>query len=113
MNLRILGLLSFVLLSTVAVTSLSSTTDPQKTKPAQSAIGERPYETFERIVERIKQDYVEEVTDEKLLVGALNGMLSALDPHSAYLEPKVYEDLKAQTKGEFGGLGMEVTQENG
>lgn len=113
MHLRILGLFSFILLSTVAVTHLSAAPEPKKTEPAPSSMGARPYDTFDRIVDRIKQDYVEEVTDEKLLTGALNGMLSALDPHSAYLEPKAYEELKTQTKGEFGGLGMEVTQENG
>lgn len=107
-----LGLFSLILFSTVAVTSLAP--NPKEIeKVTSSSMGDRPYDTFDRIVERIKQDYVEEVTDEKLLTGALNGMLSALDPHSAYLEPKVYDELKAQTKGEFGGLGMEVTQENG
>lgn len=113
MSLRTLGIFSFILLSTVGVSSLQSATDPKAHEKFTSSMGDRPYDTFDRIVERIKQDYVEDVTDEKLLTGALNGMLSALDPHSAYLEPKVYEELKAQTKGEFGGLGMEVTQENG
>lgn len=113
MSLRILGIVSFILLSTVGISTLHSATDSKANEQVTSSMGDRPFDTFDRIVERIKQDYVEEVTDEKLLTGALNGMLSALDPHSAYLEPKVYEELKAQTKGEFGGLGMEVTQENG
>lgn len=113
MTSRILSLLSFILLSTIGITSLYSNTDPKKTEPSPSVLGGRSYDTFDRIVDRIKQEYVEEVTDEKLLTGALNGMLSALDPHSTYLEPKVYEELKVQTKGEFGGLGMEVTMENG
>jgi C-terminal processing protease CtpA/Prc len=64
-------------------------------------------------VGRIKEDYVEPVDDDKLLAGALNGMLSSLDPHSAYLDADTYEKLKSETKGEFGGLGMEVTMENG
>ncbi|MBA3813605.1 MAG: S41 family peptidase [Alphaproteobacteria bacterium] len=110
---RVLGLFSFILLATVGITSLYSAIEPKKEEQLVPSMGDRPYDTFDRIVERIRQEYVEEVTDEKLLTGALNGMLSALDPHSAYLEPKVYEELKAQTKGEFGGLGMEVTQENG
>lgn len=115
MSSRILGLLSFILLSTIGITSLYSAVDPnpKTTEKFTSSMGERPYDTFDRIVERIKQEYVEEVTDEKLLNGALNGMLSALDPHSTYLEPKAYDELQVQTKGEFGGLGMEVTQENG
>lgn len=112
MTSRNLVLFGFILLSTVGLTSLQAA-DLPKGKEETASLGERPYETFDRIVERIKQEYVEEVTDEKLLTGALNGMLSALDPHSAYLEPKVYEELKVQTKGEFGGLGMEVTMENG
>lgn len=113
MSSRILGLFSFILLSVIGMTSLSSAVEPKSIDKFTSSMGERPYDTFDRIVERIKQEYVEEVADEKLLNGALNGMLSALDPHSSYLEPKAYEELQAQTKGEFGGLGMEVTQENG
>lgn len=113
MSSRFLALLIFILLSTVGITSLYSVADPKNTDKFTSSMGARPYDTFDHIVERIKQEYVEEVTDEKLLNGALNGMLSALDPHSTYLEPKVYEELQVQTKGEFGGLGMEVTQENG
>lgn len=112
MTSRNLVLFGFILFSTVGLTSLQAA-EPTKAKEETASLGDRPYETFDRIVERIKQEYVEDVTDEKLLTGALNGMLSALDPHSMYLEPKVYEELKEQTKGEFGGLGMEVTMENG
>lgn len=112
MSSHILGLLSFLLLSTMGMTN-SYAAESNAPEQVRSSLGDRPHDTFDRIVERIKQDYVEDVTDEKLLTGALNGMLSALDPHSSYLEPKVYEELKDQTKGEFGGLGMEVTQENG
>lgn len=112
MSSHILGLLSFLLLSTMGMTN-SYAAESNAPEQVSSSLGDRPHDTFDRIVERIKQDYVEDVTDEKLLTGALNGMLSALDPHSSYLEPKVYEELKDQTKGEFGGLGMEVTQENG
>jgi carboxyl-terminal processing protease len=116
MNSRTLSLFSFLLLATVGIVNVHGEADvaePKTTEKALPPLGDRPHDTFDRIVDRIKEDYVEEVTDEKLITGALNGMLSALDPHSAYLEPKVYEELKAQTKGEFGGLGMEVTLENG
>src|SRR6516225_8445870 len=105
MTIRNLVLFGFILLSTVGLTSLQAAEAP-KAKAEAASLGERPYETFDRIVERIKQEYVEDVTDEKLLTGALNGMLSALDPHSTYLEPKMYSELQEQTKGEFGGLGM-------
>ena len=68
---------------------------------------------FGDIFERIRQDYVEEVDDKKLIEAAINGMLSSLDPHSSYLPPDDYTDMKVQTRGSFGGLGIEVTQEEG
>ncbi len=69
--------------------------------------------TFTEIFGRIKQDYVEPVSDKKLLEDAVRGMLSGLDPHSAYLIAEEYQDLKEGTTGQFGGLGIEVTMENG
>ena len=68
---------------------------------------------FGEVFDRVKEDYVEEVEDEKLIEDALNGMLSSLDPHSSYLSNKDFEEMQVQTKGEFGGLGIEVTMENG
>lgn len=68
---------------------------------------------FTEVFERIKKAYVEEVDDSTLLNNAIKGMLSGLDPHSAYLEPKAYEDLQESTSGEFGGLGIEVGMEDG
>lgn len=68
---------------------------------------------FGEVYDRVKEDYVEEVDDEKLIEDALNGMLSSLDPHSSYLSNKDFEEMQVQTKGEFGGLGIEVTMENG
>ncbi|MGZ4991617.1 MAG: S41 family peptidase, partial [Methylobacter sp.] len=75
-----------------------------------------PYEdlrTFTEIFGRIKRDYVEPVSDKKLLEDAIRGMLSGLDPHSAYLVADEYQELKEGTTGQFGGLGIEVTMENG
>lgn len=69
--------------------------------------------TFTEIFGRIKRDYVEQVSDKKLLEDAVRGMLSGLDPHSAYLVPEEYQELKEGTTGQFGGLGIEVTMENG
>jgi len=69
--------------------------------------------TFTEIFGRIKRDYVEPVSDKKLLEDAVRGMLSGLDPHSAYLVPEEYQELKEGTTGQFGGLGIEVTMENG
>jgi len=68
---------------------------------------------FGNIFERIRNQYVEEVDTNKLIEAAINGMLTSLDPHSSYLPPKAFEDMRVQTRGEFGGLGIEVTQENG
>lgn len=75
-----------------------------------------PYEelrAFTEVFGRIKRDYVEPVSDKKLLEDAIKGMLSGLDPHSAYLDVEQYKDLREGTTGEFGGLGIEVTMENG
>lgn len=68
---------------------------------------------FGDVLERVRADYVERPDDSMLIDSAINGMLSALDPHSAYLNPKNFRDMQVQTKGEFGGLGIEVTMENG
>jgi carboxyl-terminal processing protease len=68
---------------------------------------------FGDIFERIRTSYVEEVEESELITSAINGMLGHLDPHSSYLPPEDFDDMRVQTKGEFGGLGIEVTQENG
>ncbi|ERP91958.1 peptidase S41 [Marinobacter sp. ES-1] len=68
---------------------------------------------FTEVFARIKDAYVEEVSDSELLESAIKGMLSDLDPHSTYLAPKDYEELEESTSGEFGGLGIEVGMENG
>ncbi len=73
----------------------------------------RQLNLFGDVFERIRADYVEEVGDEELIESAINGMLSALDPHSSYLNPDRFEEMQVQTKGEFGGLGIEVTMESG
>ncbi len=68
---------------------------------------------FVEVFERVSHDYVDEVEDKKLLEGAISGMLSSLDPHSAYLPPVDYKEMEEHTRGEFGGLGMEVGMEDG
>lgn len=68
---------------------------------------------FGDVFERVRSDYVEKPDDTMLIENAINGMLSALDPHSSYLSPKNFKDMQVQTRGEFGGLGIEVTMENG
>ncbi len=69
--------------------------------------------SFVEVYERISKHYVEPVDDKKLLEGAISGMLSNLDPHSAYLPPKNFKKMEEHTTGDFGGLGMEVAMENG
>jgi carboxyl-terminal processing protease len=73
----------------------------------------RQLKLFGDVFERVRAEYVEEVSDETLIESAINGMLTSLDPHSGYLDAKKYRDMQVQTKGEFGGLGIEVTMENG
>ena len=73
----------------------------------------RQLDLFGDVLERVRSDYVEKPDDASLVENAINGMLAALDPHSAYLSPKHFRDMQVQTRGEFGGLGIEVTMENG
>ena len=69
--------------------------------------------SFTEVFSRIKTDYVEPVEDKKLLEDAVQGMLAGLDPHSAYLDADSFKDMRVETEGQFGGLGIEVTMENG
>ncbi len=81
-----------------------------------TSLDERTFEflnLFGDVFERIRTDYVEETDDGELIENAINGMLTSLDPHSSYLSEKSFKEMKIQTKGEFGGLGIEVTMENG
>jgi carboxyl-terminal processing protease len=80
---------------------------------AESSDTFRQLKLFGDVFERVRAEYVEEVTDEVLIESAINGMLTTLDPHSGYLDAKKYRDMQVQTKGEFGGLGIEVTMEDG
>ncbi|HEY6439124.1 MAG TPA: S41 family peptidase [Acetobacteraceae bacterium] len=68
---------------------------------------------FGDVFERVRAEYVDPVTDKDLIENSINGMLTGLDPHSSYMNAKAFRDMQVQTKGEFGGLGIEVTQDNG
>jgi len=86
------------------------------TSTAQDNSARNTYEyldLFGEIFERVRTSYVEDVDEQKLIEAAIDGMLASLDPHSAYLPPQNFEDMREQTRGEFGGLGIEVTMENG
>lgn len=84
--------------------------------PTVSAVGRQDYESlesFSNILSIVKKNYVEDVETKNLVSGAINGMLSSLDPHSAYLTPDLYKDLQSDTQGRFGGLGIEITVKSG
>jgi len=81
-----------------------------------NAASKLPYEelrVFSEVFDRIKTDFVEDIDDKQLLEDAIQGMLAGLDPHSTYLDPESFKDMRIGTSGEFGGLGIEVTMENG
>ncbi len=73
----------------------------------------RELNLFGDVFERVRADYVEKPDNSKLVESAINGMLAGLDPHSSYMDPKSFRDMQVQTRGEFGGLGIEVTMEDG
>ena len=108
----------FILVALVGVISgaliTTQFTDPliaQETKRVKSTY--ENLDLFGDIFERIRSSYVEEIDEEKLIESAISGMLSSLDPHSSYMAPEDFSTMQVQTRGEFGGLGIEVTQENG
>src|SRR5262245_34767713 len=70
-------------------------------------------ERLTNVLAIVQKNYVEEVDTKRLVEGAINGMLASLDPHSAYLTPELYKELQVETKGSFGGLGIEITNRNG
>jgi len=82
---------------------------------AKAAVADtyRQLNLFGDVFERVRADYVEKPDDSKLIESAINGMLTGLDPHSSYMDPKSFRDMQVQTRGEFGGLGIEVTMEDG
>ncbi|MEQ1711175.1 MAG: S41 family peptidase [Hyphomicrobium sp.] len=102
----------------LTMTGLAAVTTVLNVTQTLSATGQnselyRQLDLFGDVLERVRSDYVEKPDDTQLIENAINGMLAALDPHSAYLSPKHFRDMQVQTRGEFGGLGIEVTMENG
>ena len=81
--------------------------------PSQNSEFYAQLDLFGDVLDIVRSKYVEKPDDTMLIESAINGMLAALDPHSAYMNPKQYRELQTQTSGEFGGLGLEVTMENG
>src|SRR5436309_10824968 len=110
---------SLILLGAAAGAALTLiTTQPRlvfngSSARAASADTYRQLSLFGDVFERVRSDYVEKPEDSKLIESAINGMLAGLDPHSSYMDSKSFRDLQVQTRGEFGGLGIEVTMEDG
>ncbi|CAG0907231.1 unnamed protein product, partial [Cyprideis torosa] len=91
-------------------------TAPTKEEQIKAQTAEDTYRQlnlFGDVFERVRAQYVEPMTDEELIENAVEGLLTSLDPHSSYLDDDDYKDMQVQTRGEFGGLGIEVTMENG
>jgi len=110
---------SLILLGAAAGAALTLiTTQPRivfdgSSARAAAADTYRQLSLFGDVFERVRADYVEKPDDSKLVESAINGMLAGLDPHSSYMDAKSFRDMQVQTRGEFGGLGIEVTMEDG
>jgi carboxyl-terminal processing protease len=105
---------SFLLMTGLAgATTVLNVTQTYSATPSPNSELYRQLDLFGDVLERVRSDYVEKPDDTQLIENAINGMLSSLDPHSAYMSPKNFRDMQVQTRGEFGGLGIEVTMENG
>ena len=111
MNRFILVALAGVISRALITTQFTEPLIAQETKRVKSTY--ENLDLFGDIFERIRSSYVEEIDEEKLIESAISGMLSSLDPHSSYMAPEDFSTMQVQTRGEFGGLGIEVTQENG
>ena len=111
MKKHVMAALAGTVAGVVATTQIAGPLVAQEAVP-QSSVYEQ-LDLFGDIFERVRSQYVEEVPTEELVTAAINGMLTSLDPHSSYLSAKDFEDMQVQTRGEFGGLGIEVTQEEG
>lgn len=103
----------FVVASIMAVSTTAYNVMRAHSAEAAGSDIYRQLDLFGDVLERVRSDYVEKPKDEKLIESAINGMLAGLDPHSSYLTPKHFRDMQVQTRGEFGGLGIEVTMEKG
>jgi carboxyl-terminal processing protease len=111
--LVLLGAVSGAALTLVAVQPRLVVSGIANAKAAGSADTYRQLNLFGDVFERVRSDYVEKPDDSKLVESAINGMLAGLDPHSSYMDGKSFKDMQIQTRGEFGGLGIEVTMEDG
>src|SRR3954467_13124682 len=115
---RLMRKIPLILLSALAgagATALVSQSHLLTSTSAVAASAEtyRQLSLFGDVFEKVRSDYVERPEEAKLIESAINGMLTSLDPHSSYMDAKSFRDMQIQTRGEFGGLGIEVTMEEG
>lgn len=111
MNKFVMAAIGGTMVGILATTQLAAPLLAQESS-RNSSVYEQ-LDLFGDIFERIRSQYVEEVDTSDLIEAAINGMLTSLDPHSSYMSPEDAADMRVQTRGEFGGLGIEVTQEEG
>ena len=113
MRVKLLATAAAVALIGFASTSMAPAFAAEKAGTKFSDDTYKYLELFGDVFERVRRDYVEEVTDQELLEAAINGMLTSLDPHSGYMPAEGFKTMQEETKGEFGGLGIEVQLEGG
>ena len=105
MNNKKTILFIFFIYAIIPLKAINADTNRQETYKQLNLFGD--------VFQRVQEQYVEEVTDKKLIESAISGMLQSLDPHSSYLSADSYKDMQVKTKGKFGGLGIEITMEDG
>ena len=106
-------LLICLLAPTLTFKAMAEDIQPASNAKSESVDLYEQLKIFGGVLERVQREYVDEPENRELIEAAMIGMLQSLDPHSAYMPPENFEDMKVQTKGEFGGLGIEVTMERG
>ena len=104
-NLRALTGAAFLTATLCITPALADRTDEKELYEQLTLFGD--------VLEQVRRNYVDAPSDKELIEAALSGLMTSLDPHSSYLPPKGFEDMQVETKGEFGGLGIEVTMEGG
>lgn len=113
MSVRNKGKKVALLVAAVTVLAVFIGTGTQRRCSAQGANDYESIELFTDVLAIVKKSYVEEVDTKKIIYGAINGMLTSLDPHSSFMPPEMYKEMKIETKGSFGGLGIEITIKDG
>ncbi len=113
MHKRLLSAVGFMAAGAVAATVLWTAASALDAATNSDTDTYRQLNLFGDVFDRVRSDYVEKPNEEELIDAAINGMLTSLDPHSSYMNAKRFREMQVQTRGEFGGLGIEVTMENG